>query len=78
MRGCVWVVDKRFSTTLQGPSALLANLCAPPAISATTSVHAVEQPGLPLENLSAYAPGAANLQCALKGGRPLPPSLTAK
>jgi hypothetical protein len=50
----------------QGPSALLANLSAPAAISFTTSVHTVEQPGFPLENLSADAPGRA-----LKGGRPL-------
>jgi hypothetical protein len=44
---------------------------APTAISATTSVYAVEQPGIPLENLSANAPGAAKLQCGLKGGRTL-------
>jgi hypothetical protein len=56
----------------QGPSAPLANLSAPAAISATTSVHAVEQLGLPPENLSADAPGASKPQCALKGGRPLP------
>jgi hypothetical protein len=34
-------------------------------------VHAVEQPGLPLENLRADASAAAKRQCALKGGRPL-------
>jgi hypothetical protein len=55
----------------QGSSAPLAKLSAPGAISAETSVHAVEEPGLPLENLRADAPGAAELQCALKGGRPL-------
>jgi hypothetical protein len=55
-----------------GPSAPLANLSAPAAISATTSVHAAEQPVLPLEILSADAPGGAELQCALKGGRTLP------
>jgi hypothetical protein len=33
----------------------LANLRARAAISATTSVHAVEQPGFPLANLSAWA-----------------------
>jgi hypothetical protein len=43
----------------------------PQCISVTTSVHAVEQPGLPLENLGADAPGAAKLQCALEGGRTL-------
>jgi hypothetical protein len=39
--------------------------------SVTTSVHADEDPGLPLDNLSADAPGATKPQCALKGGRPL-------
>jgi hypothetical protein len=46
-------------------------LSAPGASSGQTSVHAVEEPWLPLENLSANAPGAAGPQCALKGGRPL-------
>jgi hypothetical protein len=63
------------ASTSQGPSALLANLSAPAAIAFTTSVHVVDQPGLPLENLSADAPGAARLQCALKGGRPLLPAV---
>jgi hypothetical protein len=34
-------------------------------------VHAVEDPWLPLQILSADARGAAALQCALKGGGPL-------
>jgi hypothetical protein len=55
----------------QASSAPFGNLSAPATISATTSVHAVEQPGLPLEDLSADAPRAAKLQCALKGGRTL-------
>jgi hypothetical protein len=46
-------------------------------MSVTTSVHAVESPGLPPENLRADAPGTAELQCALKGGRPLPQELGA-
>jgi hypothetical protein len=55
----------------QGSSAPFAFLSAPGASSAQTSVHAVEEPWLPLENLSALDPGAPELQCALKGGRPL-------
>jgi hypothetical protein len=34
------------------------------------SVHAVEGPWLPLENLRADAPGASKLQCALKVVKP--------
>jgi hypothetical protein len=58
--------------THQVPPAHSGNLTAPAAISATTSVHAAESPVLPLKNLRADAPGATELQCALKGGRPLP------
>jgi hypothetical protein len=53
----------------QRPSAPLANLSAPAAISATTSVHAVEHAVSPLGDLRAHAPGAAKPQCALEGGR---------
>jgi hypothetical protein len=55
----------------QGSSAPYAFLSAPGAIFVQASVHAVEEPWLPLQNLSAHAPGAAELQCALKGGGPL-------
>jgi hypothetical protein len=47
------------SPARQGPSTPFANLSAPAAIFVTTSVHAVEQLGVPLVNLSADAPGAA-------------------
>jgi hypothetical protein len=40
------------------------------AIFGQTSVHAVEELWLPLENLSSDAPGAAGPQCALKGVDP--------
>jgi hypothetical protein len=39
--------------------------------SGQTSVDAVEEPWLPLQSLSADAPGAAEPQCSLTGGRPL-------
>jgi hypothetical protein len=55
----------------QGSTAPFAFLSAPGASSGQTSVRAVEEPWLPLGNLSADAPGAAELQCALKGGKPL-------
>jgi hypothetical protein len=59
-------------TLKQGTSAPLKNLSAPAAISVVISVHAVEQPGLPLENPSANATEGAKLECALRGGRTLP------
>jgi hypothetical protein len=51
----------------------MADLSTPGAISVTPPVQTVEQARLPLENLRADAPGAAEVQCALKGGRPLLP-----
>jgi hypothetical protein len=56
---------------MQGSTAPLPNLSALVATSVTPSMHAVEEPGLPLENFRADAPGSAELECALKGGRPL-------
>jgi hypothetical protein len=55
----------------QGSSCPFAFLSAPGASSGQTSVHAVEEPWLPLQNLSAGAPGAAEPQCALTGGKSL-------
>jgi hypothetical protein len=55
----------------QGSSAPFAFLSAPGASSGQTSVHAVGEPWLPFEKLSADDPGAAKPQCALKGGRHL-------
>jgi hypothetical protein len=55
----------------QESTAPFAFLGAPGASSGQTSVHAVEEPWLPLGSLSADAPGAAELHCALKGGKPL-------
>jgi hypothetical protein len=55
----------------QGSSGPFAFLSAPGDSSGQTSVHAVEEPWLPLQNISAHAVGAAELQCALTGGKPL-------
>jgi hypothetical protein len=55
----------------QGSFAPFAFLGAPGISSGQTLVHAVEEPWLPLENLSADAPGAAILECTLMGGTPL-------
>jgi hypothetical protein len=59
------------SSSHQGSTAPSANLSASCAISATTSVHVVSEPGLTLENLGADAFVATEPQCALKGGRTL-------
>jgi hypothetical protein len=76
----VWIIAQWHETTSASASVStekfiwprgLPPLSAEGASSDQTSVHAVEGPWLPLGNLSADAVGAAELQCALKGDRPL-------
>jgi hypothetical protein len=68
---CSDLLAPQVGASNQGSSDPFAFLSAPGAISGQTSVHAVEEPWLPLGNLSADAPGASELQCALTGGKPL-------
>jgi hypothetical protein len=60
-----WDVLNAAAQILPTPFAFLS---ATGASSGQTSVHAVEEPWLPLGNLTA---GVAELQCAVKGGNPL-------
>jgi hypothetical protein len=59
------------STLDQGSTAPFAILSTARAITGQTSVHAAEEPRLPIENLRADAPGAAEPRCVLEGVRPL-------
>jgi hypothetical protein len=67
-----WMLGHPINLRLcQGSTAPLAKLSAPGAISVATSVHAVWQLRVTLADLRADAPAATELECALKGGRPL-------